>query len=265
MSVLTICALIFAWTSAERAILSSSDSRRDMDKVFIEGFLPIIPRKDGTLNLAGLPFNPKSVLIEGVGGLVNSDGITEHTWKDLVESSFFLPPDGMDSLGTESNPLHITGEPLSGSRPSDSETVRLFRAKLQEEGVRIDSAVMKRCITRLWTSVLYATSKVAEPGDARMVWQDALVFLGSRTHAAFEDQAHLSVGKPWISGRVTLLTAVDLLSGELLVIKLLPCHEERYRLSAEGKKGAMEDLHLNTFSLEGPLVRTELIKGGAGG
>lgn len=148
----------------------------------------------------------------------------------------------------------------TGDRPSDSETVERFHAKLREEGVRIEPQVMRRCLSNLWSGVFYAISAVAQPGDARMVWQDALVFLGSRTRAAFEDQAHLSTGEPWISGCVTLLTAVDLVSGELLVIKLLPRHEERYRLSAEGEKGALEDLQLNTFPLEGPLVRMELVK-----
>ena len=85
-----------------------------MYKVYIEGFPPIITREDGRLNLGGLRFDPVSTLIEGVGGLVRADGITEHTWKNLVESDFFLPSDGTDALGTESNPLHITGEPLSG-------------------------------------------------------------------------------------------------------------------------------------------------------
>lgn len=85
-----------------------------MDKVFIEGFLPVVTQKDRTLNLAGLPIDPKQTAIEGVGGLVNSDGITEYTWKELVEKCFPAPPEGTDALGTKSNPLHISGQPLPG-------------------------------------------------------------------------------------------------------------------------------------------------------
>ena len=85
-----------------------------MEKVYIEGFLPIATREDGRLNLGSLEFDPKSIHIEGVGGLVRSDNVTEHTWKNLVEGGIFPPSDGTDALGTESNPLHITGKPLSG-------------------------------------------------------------------------------------------------------------------------------------------------------
>lgn len=112
----------------------------------------------------------------------------------------------------------------------------------------------------LWRDVLHAIGEDADPGDARLVWQDALVLFGSRTYAAFEEQAHLSVDGPWLQNRVTLLKAVDLLSGKLLVIKLLPRHEQRYRLSAKGEMGAVTDLQLETYPLEGPLVRMEPIK-----
>lgn len=80
--------------------------------------------------------------------------------------------------------------------------------------------LVDRCIKRLWPSVLAATREGSDPDDARLVYDDAKVLIGSETYAALVSQAHISINGAWIEGRVTLLTAVDLLNGALLVVKV---------------------------------------------
>ena len=98
------------------------------------------------------------------------------------------------------------------------------------------------------------------PGLARRIGVPRLSYVCSISGPGSPQRGRALDQRPW-----TLLTAVDLLTGQLLVIKILPRHDERYKLSAIGEKGALEDLQLNTFSLEGPLVRMELIKVGLEG
>jgi len=74
---------------------------------------PIVVEEDGRLSLAPLEMNPASISIQGKMGLVGPDEITRRKWTSLVEDVFPRPPEGTEDLGTQSNPLHVTGYPLS--------------------------------------------------------------------------------------------------------------------------------------------------------
>ena len=81
-----------------------------MIEVIVEGHpCPLVLEEDERLDLSPLQLQPVTVVIQGKGGLVGTDGCTKRNWASLLQV-LGNPTD----LGTSGNPLQVTGAAVLG-------------------------------------------------------------------------------------------------------------------------------------------------------
>ena len=72
------------------------------------------------------------------------------------------------------------------------------------------------------------------------------------------DENHISINGPWLSSHPNIVTAVDLDSGSLLVVKLLPTASQQQKDAAQSEKRAVNLLKLDTAPVHSALVPTQI-------
>lgn len=94
---------------------------------------------------------------------------------------------------------------------------------------------------------------------ARDLYFEAKMMLGTTSRAIALQQSHLSINGPWHGNHPFILSAVDLVSGALHMIKLLPLQEMHQRRSGQAELLAVQALGLANLEAGSALVPVEPI------
>lgn len=108
---------------------------------------------------------------------------------------------------------------------------------------------MQRVMVFFAARMQAAAQPSADPDIARFLYEEAKALLGTTTRAVIREQQHISINGPWQPGVPYLVTAADLESGELLVIKILARSSQSQQQAAIAELQAVELLHLDTLKL----------------
>jgi hypothetical protein len=130
--------------------------------------------------------------------------------------------------------------------------VAAFKQKLAQCHInRPDEKTMQRVMVFFAARMQAAAQPSADPDVARFLYEEAKAMLGTTTRAVIRDQQHISINGPWQPGVPFLVTAADLDSGELLVLKILARTSQSQQQAAIAELQAVRQLQLDTLQLPG--------------
>jgi hypothetical protein len=142
---------------------------------------------------------------------------------------------------------------------ADSDFVGQFKKKLAEEHITTPNPLaMQRLVLNFPGPMLAAAQRSADPHIARLLYEQAMCLPGTETRLLLADQG-ISVNSCVRDDRPSLLTAVDLRSGSLLVLKPLPRGSEEQKTAARAELQALDLLDLHSQPEGGVLVPMQLV------
>ncbi len=102
------------------------------------------------------------------------------------------------------------------------------------------------------------SSASIDPEVALHLYQKVKDLPGTETCAIMVNEDHISINGPWLPDHPNLVTAVDLDSGSLLAVKLLPPTSQQQKEAAQSEKRAVKLLKLDTAPVDNALVPTQI-------
>ena len=117
---------------------------------------------------------------------------------------------------------------------------------------------MKRLVLNFPGQMRAASSASIDPDVALYLYQGIKDLPGTETCVNMVDEAHISINGPWMASHPSIVTAVDLVSGSLLAVKLLPPASQHQKDAAKSEKRAVNLLKLDTEPVDSALVPTQV-------
>ena len=118
---------------------------------------------------------------------------------------------------------------------------------------------MSRLVRYYPQQMLMMAQPAASSDDARLLYKQALAQPGSQTALQMLVDLHIAVNGPWQSSHPQLVTAVDLESSDLLVLKLLPPSSQQQKQAAKAEQSAISTLQLGNLNPDSALVKCSLV------
>lgn len=103
-----------------------------------------------------------------------------------------------------------------------------------------------------------ASAASIDPDVALYLYQGVKHLPGTETCANLWDDGHISINGPSSPGHTNVMTAVDLDTGSLLALKLLPPASQQQKDAAKSEKRAVNLLKLDTAPVASALVPTQI-------
>lgn len=121
-----------------------------------------------------------------------------------------------------------------------------------------DAKAMARLVVNFPTQMQAASSASIDPDIALHLYQGIKHLPGTETCVHMVDEDQISINGPWMPSHPNIVTAVDLVTGGLLAIKLLPPASQPQKDAAHSEKRAVNLLKLDTAPLDNALVPTQM-------
>lgn len=126
--------------------------------------------------------------------------------------------------------------------------MKVFYGKLREYGItNVDDSVKRRLLMFYYLRIMAASLPSVDASFAYEVYQDARRLPGTDTRVAMLGNLDIAIDGPIFEGTSFILSAVDLKTGRLLALKLLPTHEKSMVSAAEAEKRAVGALGLDAL------------------
>lgn len=117
---------------------------------------------------------------------------------------------------------------------------------------------MTRLVLNFPGQMQAASSASIDPDIALHLYQGIKDLPGTETCVNMVGEGQISINGPWMPSHPNIVTAVDLVSGSLLAIKLLPPASQQQKDAAHSEKRAMNLLKLDTAPVDSALVPTQM-------
>ena len=117
---------------------------------------------------------------------------------------------------------------------------------------------MTRLVLNFPRQMQTASSASIDPDVALYLYQGIKDLPGTETCVNMVDEGHISINGPWLPSHPNIVTAVDLDSGSLLAVKLLPPASQQQKDAAQSEKRAVNLLKLDTAPVDSALVPTQI-------
>ena len=136
--------------------------------------------------------------------------------------------------------------------------VKAFKEKLRQEHVAIKDGPMRRVAMYFGERMRTAAQPSVKSYEARLLYDQAVALPGTETKLELLEREQISVDGRWMQHQPSLVTAVDLKSGSLLVLKSLAFDSEELKFAAAAEKRALERLQLDRLPADSVLVPMKL-------
>lgn len=117
---------------------------------------------------------------------------------------------------------------------------------------------MTRLVLHFPAQMQAASSASIDPEVAVHLYQCTKDLPGTETSVYMADEARISLNGPWMATHPNIVTAVDLVTGNLLAVKLLPPASRAQKDAAQAEKRAVALLRLDIVPVDIALVPTQI-------
>ncbi len=136
-----------------------------------------------------------------------------------------------------------------------------FKAKLALHSInRPNADAISRLLGHFPQQMLMVAQAGASSDDAMLLYKQALAQIGTQTALRMVADLQIAVNGPWLPSHPQLVTGVDLQSGQLLVLKLLPPCSDQQKIAAQSERHAIKTLGLDSLSQQSASGNCCLIK-----
>ena len=133
--------------------------------------------------------------------------------------------------------------------PAPVDFLEAFKHKLSLFGInRSDASTISRLLQIHPQHMFMMAHSSASENDALMLYRQVLAQPGSQTALQMRSQLDVALKGPWLDRHPFLVSAVDLKSSSLLVLKLLPPLSAEAQQAAQAQGYAIDVLALSTLS-----------------
>jgi len=144
--------------------------------------------------------------------------------------------------------------------PAPVDFLEAFKHKLSLFGInRPDASTISRLLHLHPQHMFMMAQSSASENDALMLYRQVLAQPGSQTALQMRSQLDVAINGPWLERHPFLVSAVDLKSSSLLVLKLLPPLSPEAQQAAQAERHAIDVLALSTLPTESALVKCALV------
>jgi hypothetical protein len=156
-------------------------------------------------------------------------------------------------FGTAHSPYIVTGDHLHAELGPDF--AALFKSKLREAGmVNIKQSIIDRAIQYFSSQMQVVVQPSVPPAVAATLYYDAAAQLGPDTRVQVEEEQQISINGPLHNVASKILMGVDLQTGELCLVKLLPMRRDEDKNARSAELRSYQLLTLDDLPLDSPLV-----------
>ena len=144
--------------------------------------------------------------------------------------------------------------------PVPTDYVEAFKNKLRTHGInRPDAATISFLLQCYPQHMLMMAQPSASGADAMLLYRQVMAQPGSQTALKMRSHFDLAIKGPWPQSHPSLVSAVDLKSSSLLVLKLLPPVSEEAQVAAQAERHAIDILALSTLPTDSALVKCAIV------